>query len=229
MTIRPFADAATAGAALAAEVAGALREGIGRRGRASVAVPGGRTPVAFFHPLRQHALDWSRVDVTLTDERWVPASSPASNAALVRSELLQDAAALAHFHPLHDGSSAAAAAAGPVWESLQSLALPFDAVVLGMGEDGHFASLFPGNDGLPGALDPHAAPACVAMRAPVDPRERLSLNLPALLQTRRLMLFATGKAKRELLDVARTADARRLPVAALLAVRAPVPEVYWAP
>lgn len=229
MIFTPFADAAAAGAALAGQVAGALREGIGARGRAGVAVPGGRTPVPMFRALREQELDWSRVDVTLTDERWVPGSSPASNAALVRTELLRAGAAAARFHPLFDGSPTAIAAARPVWESLRPLASPFDAVVLGMGEDGHFASLFPGNEALRPALDPRAPPACVAMQSPVEPRERLSLNLAALLQTRRLLLFATGKAKRELLEQARSEAPLRLPVAAVLAVRQPFVEVYWAP
>jgi 6-phosphogluconolactonase len=225
----PFDDAAAAGVALAAQVADALRAGMAARGSASMAVPGGRTPVAFFRPLHEHRLDWSRIDVTLTDERWVPQSSPASNASLVRAELLQAGVGAARFHPLHDDSPTAAAAAGPVWDALRPLPRPFDVVVLGMGADGHFASLFPGNAGLSEALDPHAAPACVAMQAPIDPRERLSLNLSALLQTRRLLLFATGKAKRELLDAARTAAPGQLPVAALVAIGEPVLEVYWAP
>jgi 6-phosphogluconolactonase len=107
---------------------------------------------------------------------------------------------------------------------------PFDALVLGMGDDGHFASLFPHDPGLVAALDHDAAPACVAMRAPVEPTERISLNLAALLQTRRLFLFITGTQKRDLLLAAarRSADAP-LPVASLLSQRVPMPEVYWAP
>jgi 6-phosphogluconolactonase len=99
-----------------------------------------------------------------------------------------------------------------------------------MGEDGHFASLFPGEPGLPAALDPSSAPGCVAMHAPVEPTERISLNLAALLQARRLFLFVTGAAKRELLlAAARREPAAHWPVTALLAQRHPEPEVYWAP
>ena len=115
---------------------------------------------------------------------------------------------------------------------LQSLARPFDVVVLGMGEDGHFASLFPGNRraGPPRSM-PAAAPACVAMRAPVEPSERISLNLAALLQTRRLFLFITGAAQTRAGDrlLRRLTRASRWPVSALLAQHAPVTEVYWAP
>ncbi len=129
----------------------------------------------------------------LTDERWVREGSPGQQCrAGAAMNCCPDAPARRGSCRCYDGSASAAAAAGTVWESLRPLARPFDAVLLGMGEDGHFASLFPGEPGLPAALDVAAAPACVAMRAPVEPRERISLNLAALLQARRLFLFVTG-------------------------------------
>jgi 6-phosphogluconolactonase len=182
-----FDDGAAAGRAVAEQVAGALREGLAARGSGSLAVPGGRTPVAMFQALRDAPLEWPRVGVTLTDERWVPESDPASNGALVRRELLQGRAATARFQPLFDGSATAGEAVIRVWGALAQLVRPFDAVVLGMGEDGHFASLFAGNEGLAQALDVETAPACVAMTAAAWPRQRISLNLAALLQTRRLI------------------------------------------
>jgi 6-phosphogluconolactonase len=186
--------------------------------------------VPLFHVLRDAELDWSRVGVTLTDERWVAADHVASNAGLVRREFLQSRAAAARFHPLHDGGDSIDAAVPGIWQSLSPLPRPFDAVVLGMGDDGHFASLFPLSPGLSAALDPVAPPACVAMLAPTPPTSRISLNLAALLQTRRLFLFITGMHKRDLLlAAARRADDAPLPVAALLAQRVPMPEVYWAP
>jgi len=227
--LQRFDSAQSAAAALAKEIVVALRLGMAQRARGSLAVPGGRTPVPLFRMLRSVDLDWERIDVTLTDERWVPESHAGSNAALVRSELLADRAAVARLLPLFDGSPSAAGAASAVWASLQSLPPPFDVVVLGMGEDGHFASLFPGNDGLASALDPAAAPACVAMRAPVEPSERISLNLAALLQTRRLFLFVTGTAKRDLLLAAARGEAHSpWPVAELLKRVPPLTEVYWA-
>jgi 6-phosphogluconolactonase len=231
VNLRRFDGPAAAAAALAAQVATALRLGLSLRGTASLAVAGGRTPVPMFQVLRDAELDWNRVQVTLTDERWVPQDDPASNAALVRRELLAGAAAAARFVPLHDGTARAADAVAAIWNNLRAVARPFDAVVLGMGEDGHFASLFAGNDGLAAALDPGAAPACVAMRAPVAPAERISLNLAALLQARRLFLLITGTAKRELLQAAVRRDARQsCPVSALFAPGLPQqPEVYWAP
>jgi 6-phosphogluconolactonase len=225
-----FGDADAAAAALAEQVAGSLRAGLASRGAATLAVPGGSTPLPLFHALRNADLQWSRVGVTLTDERWVPDNDAASNGALVRRELLEARAQSARFVSWFDGSASAAAAAPAVWRTLRQLARPFDAVVLGMGEDGHFASLFAGNAGLPHALDMRAEAGCVAMRAPVAPFERLSLNLAALTQSQRLFLLISGSAKRELLlQAARRHPDDSRPVAALLALRHPLPEVYWSP
>ena len=230
MILQRFDSVPAATAALAGQIVVALRLGIALRGIASLALAGGRTPVPLFRALSDAELDWSHVGITLTDERWVPSQHRGSNAALVRTELLRGRAGAARFSPLYDGSANAAGATGEVWRSLQPLARPIDAVVLGMGEDGHFASLFPDDPGLPAALDASSAPGCVAMRAPVEPHERISLNLPALLQARRLFLLVTGAAKRELLvAAAHRAAAAQWPVTALLAQRHPEVEVYWAP
>lgn len=229
MIHRSFETAGQAAEALAADVAVQLRAGLAGRGAASLAVPGGRTPLPFFHALRALVLDWAHVSVTLTDERWVPESHPASNGALVRSHLLQDGAAAARFLPLYDGSPTAVVAAASVYQSLRGLPRPFDAVVLGMGEDGHFASLFPASPGIEEALDPDRPPACVAMRAPSAPCERLSLSLAALTDTRRLFLLITGAAKLELLQGAAQGRGDEYPVSALTKERQPALEVYWSP
>lgn len=227
MKLASFDSAQSAAEALAAQVAWVLRAGLATRGAASLAVPGGRTPTPLFRALRVMDLDWERIVVTLTDDRCVPETDAASNAALVRGELLRDRAAVAQWVPLHDG----AADAGPVngaRGALGRLPLPFDAVVLGMGEDGHFASLFPEDPGLAAALDVRAAPACVAMRAPVAPVQRVSLNLAALIDTRRLFLLVTGMAKRQVLEQAWQIEHQgRWPIGALLAMESPAVEVFW--
>ncbi len=228
--LHKFDTPGVAAAALSEQIQGALDSGLSARGAASLVLAGGRTPVPLFHALRQARLDWRRIGVTLTDERWVPDTHPASNAALVREELLTGPAAAARFLPLFDGSDSAAGAVASVWRSLEPLSRPFDAVALGMGEDGHFASLFPGNQALEEALDVGAPPGCVAMRAPTEPRERISLNLAALLQARRVFLFVTGAAKLRLVtEAAQPGAGRDHPVSALLASHAPQAEVYWAP
>jgi 6-phosphogluconolactonase len=219
----------TAAAALAAQVAAALREALLARGRASLVVPGGRTPSALFRALRRWEMDWTQVQVTLTDERWVPSDNSGSNAMLVQRELLAEQAAAARFVPLHNAAPSATAGAEASWRGIASLPRPFDVVVLGMGEDGHFASLFPGSPGLAAALDSRAPAACVAMRAPVAPTDRISLNLAALANVRRLFLLVTGEGKRVLIESVAQSAQMTLPIAALLALRDPAPEVYWAP
>jgi 6-phosphogluconolactonase len=227
--LQRFSTVDEAAGALAAQIVSALCSGLAQRLRASIAVPGGRTPVPLFHVLRAAELDWGRVDVTLTDERWVAEDHAASNAALVRRELLQASASAAQLLPLYRQGAVQNAVAA-TWQSLASMSWPLDAVVLGMGDDGHFASLFPHSAGLSAALDPVAPPGCVAMEAPAEPSSRISLNMAALLQTRRLFLFITGVHKRDLLlAAARRADDPPVPVAALLSQRVPMPEVYWAP
>ncbi len=153
MILQRFPNTGQAAQALAEQVVLALRNGLALRDAASLAVPGGRTPQPLFHALRDAELDWSRVGITLTDERWVPEDHAASNAALVRRELLAGKAAPARFFPLYNATASAGEAVGAVWGSLASLPRPFDAVVLGMGDDGHFASLFPRDPGLAAALD----------------------------------------------------------------------------
>ena len=154
-------------------------------------MPGGRTPVPLFRALRCRELPWQQIGIGLTDERWVASDHPDSNARLVSTELLADAAAAARFVPLHNAAATAAQGAARSWLCLADL-LPFDVVVLGMGEDGHFASLFPQSPGIDAALDVTATPGCVAMRAPSAPMDRISLNMAAIAAARRLFLFITG-------------------------------------
>jgi 6-phosphogluconolactonase len=230
MILHRFSALETAAAALAAQVAAVLREALMARAHATLVVPGGRTPSVLFRALRRWEMDWTRVLVTLSDERWVPESHEGSNAALARRELLQERAANAQLIPLYSGAPSAAAGAAHSWQALTRLPRPFDAVILGMGEDGHFASLFPGARQLGTALDLNAPGACVAMRAPVAPTDRISMNLAALVDARRLFLLVSGEGKRVLIEsAAHSPPETSLPIAALLAVREPSPEVYWAP
>jgi 6-phosphogluconolactonase len=214
-------------AQLARQIRDALRAAVGTRGTASLLVPGGRTPVPLFRALRGQDLPWRQVNISLTDERWVSPEDSGSNERLVRTELLVDAAAEACFVSLYNAAPGAEQGAAQSWRRLGALAQPFDVVVLGMGNDGHFASLFPESPGLAAALDPDAAPDCVAMRAPVAPIDRVSLNLAALANARQLFLLISGQHKLGLIESAATRA--RLPIDALLALRHPDPRVCWAP
>lgn len=228
-SLRSFTDPEALAAALAVDVVDRLQRALDAGREASLLVPGGRTPARLFDRLSTVPLRWAQVHVSLTDERCVPRDDPASNERLVRERLVVGAAAATRLTGLvddrHDEGIAARAFA-----RLATLPRPFDAVVLGMGDDGHFASLFPGGEGLTAALDPGAAPGCVAMRAPAPPHERLSLNLAALLESRWIALAVTGATKRRVLDAAATRGrAEDLPVRALLATKGVPVTVYWAP
>src|SRR5271165_5858617 len=155
----------------AAERVGALLSaGLAERVTASLVVPGGRTPEDFLVRLGKSSLDWSRVIVTLCDERWVGEDSAASNAAMVRRTLLANAPA--QFLPLYDGADAPEFAI-PALEARLAPFVPWDAVVLGIGDDGHFASLFPGEAALAVGLDLAAPQLCVAANGPTDGPRRM--------------------------------------------------------
>ena len=164
--LHAFADAPALAAALAAYVAEALRARIVRDGAAALAVSGGRTPVRFFEALARADLPWAQVGITLVDERWVRETSERSNARLVRDHLLQGPASAARFVPLANDAPSPEEGLYAVDEALDMLRFPLACAVLGMGEDGHTASFFPGGDRLAEALDPDGMQGLMPMRAP---------------------------------------------------------------
>jgi 6-phosphogluconolactonase len=228
--VTKFSDIEVLSRALADQIAASLKSAIAARGLASLVVSGGKSPIKLFEMLRVEELDWSRVCIALADERWVDPSDPASNEKLVRDVLLKGSAAAARFLGLKNGAPTPDMGAVSAWETFARVPRPFDAVVLGMGDDGHTASLFPGSPNLLSALNPAAVPGCVGMRAPVAPQPRLSLNLSALLDARRIVILITGDAKwRTFLAAGAEGPVQDMPVRAVLRqTRTPV-EVMWSP
>jgi 6-phosphogluconolactonase len=225
-----FPDPHALATALAGEIGTDLSEAIAVRNVASLVVSGGRTPIKFFQTLREEPLAWEHVWVTLADERWVDTSSSDSNERLVREHLLQGRAQAAHFVGLKNPAATPEAGIDWAWRALSRVPRPYDVVVLGMGNDGHFASLFPGSLGLARALDAHAKPACVAMNSLTAPHARISLNLAALLDARRVVLHIEGDEKWAVWQRARTAgSSNELPIRALLQQKTVAIDVYWAP
>lgn len=194
-----FPDPATLAVAQAQAVADNLRAALDARTGASLAVSGGNTPKAFMRALSAQPLDWSRVAVTLVDERWVAEDNARSNAALLRDNLLQGPAAAARFLPLYREVATPEDALDELERDLATLPSPFDAVVLGMGNDGHTASFFPGGDRLADALDPDSTRRVLPMRAPGAGEPRITLTLPPLLAARHLYLHIEGAQKQAVL------------------------------
>jgi 6-phosphogluconolactonase len=225
-----FPDALALAHALSGEIKVDLEEAIAVRGAASLVVSGGRTPSKLFTQLRDEKLDWSKVWVTLADERWVDTSSDASNERLVRETLLTGGAAAAHFVGMKNPAPTPEQGADWATRALTRVPRPFDVVLLGMGEDGHTASLFPGSLALARALDRTAAAGCVAINALTAPHARISLNLSALLDARRVVLHIEGDSKWQVYQRARMPGAvAELPVRAVLQQKEVPVDVYWAP
>jgi 6-phosphogluconolactonase len=160
-----------------------------QRGHAYLVVSGGKTPIDLFRILAKSHIPWDKVTVILADERCVPADDASSNEGLVRDYLLQHEAAHAHFLGLYSEFWSLPEVAYKV------AALPtFDAVVLGMGEDGHTASLFPCSDELAMGLDDNAAAVLL-----VNPRtvthQRISLSKSRLLNSRVIFFHLLGQKK----------------------------------
>lgn len=207
-----LADAATD--AIASRLGAALTE----RGSASLVATGGRSPGPIYDRLSQVDLDWAHVAVTLSDERQVDTDSPNANARLLRERLFVGRAAAAQFLPLTDYA-----------EGVLKKLTPFDAVMLGMGEDGHIASLIPGSPVLAHAMDPRGA--ALLAESPQGfgspPVARITLTLSALLQSRAIFLLIAGEAKRQV--VAQAASGADFPVRAILNQDQVPVRIFWAP
>ncbi|MFA5631997.1 MAG: 6-phosphogluconolactonase [Porticoccaceae bacterium] len=222
-----FADNAALDRQLAETVAALLGATIKRNGSALLAVSGGRTPLGFFAELSRQSIPWQQVTVTLADERWVAVDHQDSNEGLAREHLLINAAASARFVGLKNEAATALEGMAACERALQELGVP-DVMVLGMGDDGHTASLFPGAEGLAAALDPQGAQLCAAITPPRASHERMTMTLAQLARAHHVFIHITGAAKKTLLEqAADTADPLQLPVAAVLnQPRVPV-SVYW--
>ncbi|MBB6247355.1 6-phosphogluconolactonase [Rhodanobacter sp. A1T4] len=231
VTTHSFTDCHAQAIALAERVAQRLRVGLNQRGHALLAVSGGSTPKDFFAQLSRESLDWAHVKITLVDERWVPDTDERSNARLVKSILLQNQAAEASFVPLYTDAPTPEDGLAASTARINTLALPFDAVVLGMGDDGHTASFFPGGDHLADALDLNGKARVLPMRAPDAGEPRITLTLPTLLATESLFLLVAGDKKRDLLADVRLGlgAARDYPVHAVIAQQRVPVAVYWCP
>ena len=227
---RSFEKRAAASAAAAALLADLVRTDLasGTIKQASLVVSGGSTPGPCFDLLSQEDLDWPRVTVIPSDERWVPIDDPDSNERLIRTRLLQGPAISGNVLSFFRTDLDAAQSLPQIEEDLADLTQPFSASLLGMGEDGHFASLFPDFAGLQKALDPKCKSACTTVQTAASPHLRISLTLSALLNSAYTVLLIFGEAKRAVFESA-SLGGSAYPIEALLNLsRSPV-MVIWAP
>ncbi|MCB2111147.1 MAG: 6-phosphogluconolactonase [Defluviimonas sp.] len=223
MNLIEYPDAELLMFGLADRLASDLGTAIRQNGRASFAVPGGTTPGPVFDVMSGVGLDWEKVTVLPTDERWVPQGDPRSNAALIRARLLTGRAAPARFLSFHSEAATPEEATEALAAAVDALR-PIDVVLLGMGADMHIASLFPGGSRLAEALA-EDAPALVAMRAPGAVEPRVTLSAPVLAGAMAIHVLITGEAKRKALERARSLPQAEAPVRAVLDNAT----VHWAP
>ena len=217
---------------IAAEVEQRLAVALADKGRASLLVSGGSSPKPVYERLAKVDLAWGEVQVALVDERWVDESESGSNAAFIKSTLLQDRAGAAPFIPMKNSAATAAQGLDDCERAYQRLPAPFDVLVLGMGRDAHTASLFPQANGLPEALEPNGPNLCAAITAHESDVtgtlvERMSLTLHGILRAKQIVVILTGDEKLAVYREALTStDFLRHPIAAVLAQRS-VPVSLW--
>jgi 6-phosphogluconolactonase len=207
---------------LAQRLSSELGETLRSAGQATLSVPGGTTPGPVFDTLSGVDLDWQKIAVVLNDERWVPEDSPRSNTRLLRERLLTGRAAAAQFVPLRNDAPTPEAGLVELCAGLEPY-LPISVLLLGMGEDMHTASLFPGADNLDAALRADAPPL-MAMRAEAAGEPRITLTAPILQGALRVHVLITGVAKRAALERALTLTPREAPIACILDQA----QVHWA-
>jgi 6-phosphogluconolactonase len=213
---------------LSAKVAKLLIADIADTGSASLVVSGGRTPMGFFHLLSQQMLDWSKVSITLADDRWVDADHADSNEKLVRANLLINEAHQATFIGLKN-SAADAIIGAPEAELALAAVGKFTVLILGMGDDGHTASLFPGADALALGLDMDSGRTCIGVTPTAAPHQRISMTLPRLLDSQQIIIHISGAGKQQVLEQAQAGDdVEALPIRAILKQQQAPLAIYWA-
>lgn len=223
-TLKSYDTRASLAEALAVEVAACLQHALHDKGTALLVVSGGSTPVPFFQALSMAVLPWQNIRILLADERWVAADHADSNEKLVRAHLLQNAAASARFLSLApNGAETLREGVQRIEAELKACVDAPDVTILGMGEDGHTASLFPDHPSLTEGMTSDAL-AIAVTDAPKPPAERLSLSAPMLAKSKQLFVHITGHGKLEVMKEHNPAH----PITQMLAACANQPTIFWA-
>jgi len=217
MELRQFSQSSELTEAFASAICHQLQQGIAERGQAVLVVSGGKTPLPLFQRLSATDLDWSRVTITLADDRWLDSSHADSNEGLVRANLLQHQAAAASFVSLFDAEHPQDAFTGAATINQRVAAIAdFDVLILGMGEDGHTASLFPCSEQIQAGLAPEAADV-LAVQPTTAPYQRISFSKQRLLRSRHIYIHLVGDKKLTVLQQAQAGtDELQMPIRAIL-------------
>ena len=190
---------------LSQSIAASLSESIHLNGYASLVVCGGSSPLPIYDNLSNKDLDWSKVSIFLGDDRVVPSDHPDSNNNLIQLHLLKNKASSASFYPLNDSKIA-----------IQDIRRPFDIVLLGLGNDGHFASLFPAQLNNANAFNANATPSIIVSDQDlgIPSHRRISMNLSMLIDAKRCILLVPNSDKRKIVE--RAFKDKQLPLHFLL-------------
>lgn len=227
MQLQQFTDSSALNEDFANRLTAILSAAIAARGAAYLVVSGGRTPQALFSKLSQTDLDWSKVTITLADDRFLPDTEADSNERLVKATLLQHQAAAATFISLYAATATAELAVPELLQRVNKLPT-FDAVILGMGEDGHTASLFPCSKEISQGLASDA-PDLLAVNPTTAPYQRISFSKQRLLNSRVLFLHLVGASKLTVLEQAQASqDELAMPIRAFIHHTAPELTVMFA-
>jgi 6-phosphogluconolactonase len=215
--------------ALADKISGILQQAISQKGKASIAVSGGSTPKGFFKVLSNKNIDWDKVTITLADERWVDINSDDSNTRLVHENLLQNKAAAAKFFHLKQGEDLCDETLADLNIAANSTLLPLDVLILGMGEDGHTASLFPCSAQIKQALDINNDNALMKVEPKTAPHQRITFSFASLSQSKNTFLHLCGDNKKQVLAKALNGDdVFDMPIRKFLQADNIDTQVYWA-
>jgi 6-phosphogluconolactonase len=224
-----FCDSRHAASQLAAKrISTRMQLDLEVQSEASIVVSGGSTPKECFDILATTGLPWNRVHVVPSDERWVPSAHAASNEKMIRETLLVKRAMNAMLQTLYADATTARDHCATLANELETLPLLFSSVLLGMGEDGHFASLFPDIASLEDGLDMDSTSRCLAIETTASPHARISLTLSTLTRSKEIILLVFGEAKRAVLGKAMLSG-NAYPVSRLLQQKRTPVHVIWAP
>ncbi len=220
--LREFDSSNKADLALANAVSAALNELIGQNGSAVLAVSGGRSPIGFFRILSECELAWDRVLIGLVDERIVELSSEDSNTKLLKTHLLQNRASAARFIPILSDANLCEDA---LLDYANSHFKQPDIVILGMGEDGHTASLFADAPQFQNAIK---TTENIVLTTPKNaPYKRLSLSFEAIFKAKFVFLSISGESKKSVFDKASLKADENLPISLILTSKRIECETYY--